>query len=83
MELADQSIEEFMGVASQGRMTRQAPVRAEPHPTYPRCLADDVIPYGIGRPIYRGNSWGVASQGRMTRQAPVRVEPHPAYPPRL
>jgi hypothetical protein len=36
------SIEESWGVTSQGRITREAPVRTEPHPTtargFPRCL---------------------------------------------
>jgi hypothetical protein len=32
---------------------------------FPRCLAHDVTPYGIGRP---SNSWEVTEQGRMTRE---------------
>ena len=43
---------------------------------FPRCLAYDVTPYAIGRPIDE-EFMGVTSQGRMTRKAPVRTEPHP------
>jgi hypothetical protein len=32
------STEQFMGVTPQGRMTREAPDRTEPHPTFPRRL---------------------------------------------
>ena len=67
------------GVTPQGRLTRKAPVRAEPHPTFPHGLAHNVIPYG--RSTYRPrNSLGVTPQGRMARKAPVRAEPHPTFP---
>ena len=69
-----------MGVASQGRFTRKAPVRAEPHPTNLRCLAYDVTLYKLVDHLTK-EFIGVASQGRITRKAPVRAEPHPTNTP--
>jgi hypothetical protein len=43
---------------------------------FPRCLAHDVIPYGMGRPVDRAILGGHVTSG-ITRQAPVRAEPHP------
>jgi hypothetical protein len=68
MELVDQLTKGFMGVTSQGRVTRETPVRTEPHPTnvggFPRGLDYDVTPQGIGRPIDRGIHGGhIARQG--------------------
>ena len=45
------------GVTPQGRMTRKAPVRTEPHPTNPRCLG------------YAKRNPPEQSQGRITRKA--------------
>jgi hypothetical protein len=65
------------GGTSQAGVTREAPVRAEPHPTSPRCLVCDIIPYGIRRPIDRAIPEGFTFTSGITREAPVRAEPHP------
>jgi hypothetical protein len=62
-------------VTSQGRITRKAPVRTEPHPTNLRCLAYDVLVDQLTKEFM-----GVALQGRFTRNARVRAEPHPTDP---
>jgi hypothetical protein len=58
-----------------GSHTRQdhatSPVRTEPHPTNPRCLAYDVIPYKlVNQLIQRFLGAHIARQD--TRKAPVR-----------
>jgi hypothetical protein len=80
--------EKSTGVTSCGRLTRQAPVRAEPHPTSGGASPSTAA--GASRPsssssssalavkrLGEKNLWEVASCGRLTRQAPVRAEPHP------
>ena len=50
-KLVGQSAKISYGVTSQGRMTRKAPVRTEPHPTNPRLPRQRRYGLQIGRPI--------------------------------
>jgi hypothetical protein len=51
MEWVEQSTEQFMGGTSHGRMTRKAPVRAEPHPTTELRSAGAGFPADADTPI--------------------------------
>ena len=66
-KLVDQLTKISYGVTSQGRITRKAPVRTEPHPTNPRCL--EITPT---KEYTRAH---IARQDHA--ESPVRTEPHP------
>jgi hypothetical protein len=67
------------GVMSRSRAGREAPVRTEPHPTFPRCLVCDIIlkksVVRIGRDapsVMRGmrRGWATQSRGRAMQWSP-------------
>jgi hypothetical protein len=66
-ELVYQSNEVFRGSCQKAGAT--APVRTEPHPTFPCYLADGVIFHKIGRPSDKMKFMGDRLKGRMTRKA--------------
>jgi hypothetical protein len=67
------------GVMSRSRAGREAPVRTEPHPTFPRCLVCDIIlkktVVRIGRDAPSGmrvmrREWATQSRGRSMQWSP-------------
>ena len=65
------------GLTLQGGATREAPVRTEPHPTFPLASPCNVIPQESENDPYQKDSWGLTLQDGATREAPVRTELHP------
>ena len=76
-KLVGQSAKISYGVISQGRMTRKAPVRTEPHPTNPRSTRQRRYALQIGRPIGKNFIWGhIARQDDPESPGSDRASPY-------